>query len=126
MSATADILADVPIFALLDAQERAALAERMDVEEHPAGSTVFHAGDPGDRLFVVRSGKVELFFQNDTGDRIVLETAVAGDFFGEMSLLDGGPRMATAVVIEDLNAVVVDREDLDELLGGGTEAGMDI
>lgn len=120
------MLAEVPIFALLDAQERAALAERMEVEEHSEGATVFNAGDPGDKLYVVRKGKVELFFKNDTGDRIVLETAGPGDFFGEMSLLDGGPRMASAVVLEDLNAVVVDRDDLDELFRVRPEAAMDM
>ena len=126
MVATADMLAEVPIFALLDESERAALAERVEVERHAAGAFVFLAGDPGDRLFVVRSGKVELFFQNDTGDRIVLETAGVGDFFGEMSLLDGGPRMASAEVIEDLDAVVVDREDLDELFRIRPAAAMDM
>jgi uncharacterized membrane protein len=126
MEPTADILTEVPIFALLDAQERAALAERMDVEEHAAGTMIFNAGDPGDKLYVVRSGKVEIFFKNDTGDKIVLETACAGDFFGEISLLDGGARTASAFVLEDVNAVVVDREDLDELFRVRPEAAMDM
>jgi len=59
---------------------------------------------------------VEIYFKNDTGERIVLETARTGDFFGEISLLDGGPRTASALVTEDLDAVVVDRGDLDEFL----------
>lgn len=126
MVATADMLAEVPIFGLLDEGERVALAERVDVERHPKGSFIFRAGDPGDRLYVVRSGKVELFFKNDTGDRVLLETATAGDFFGEMSLLDGGPRMASAEVMEDLEAVVVDRGDLDHLFRVRPEAAMDM
>jgi len=126
MVANADMLAEVPIFALLDEGERAALAERIEVEKHAKGSLVFRAGDPGDRLYVVRSGTVELFFKNDTGDRVVLETATAGDFFGEMSLLDGGPRMASAEVLEDLEAVVVDRGDLDHLFRVRPEAAMDM
>jgi len=77
---------------------------------------MFSYGDPGDSLYIVRSGVVEIFSRNDTGEKIVLETARAGDFFGEISLLDGGPRTASAVVIEDLDAVVVDREDLEEFL----------
>jgi uncharacterized membrane protein len=108
------MLAEVPFFALLDDQERATLAERLDVVTVPAGQILYNAGDPGDSIYVVRSGAVEIFFKNDTGDRILLETARAGDFFGETSLMDGGPRTASAIVVSDLEALFVDRGDLDE------------
>ena len=90
MPTHSEMLAEVPFFALLDDQERAVLAERLDLVTMPAGHTVYSAGDPGDAIYVVRSGEVEIFFKNDTGDKIVLETARAGDFFGETSLMDGG------------------------------------
>jgi len=109
-------LAEVPFFELLDPSQRALLAARIDTTTAPAGQQMFSYGDPGDSLYIVRSGVVEIFSRNDTGEKIVLETARAGDFFGEISLLDGGPRTASAVVIEDLDAVVVDREDLEEFL----------
>lgn len=114
MTTHADMLAEVPFFALLDDQERATLAERLDVVTVPAGQILYNAGDPGDSIYVVRSGAVEIFFKNDTGDRILLETARAGDFFGETSLMDGGPRTASAIVVSDLEALFVDRGDLDE------------
>ena len=113
MTTHSDMLAEVPFFALLDDQERSTLAERLDLVMEPAGKVLYNAGDPGDSLYVVRSGEVELFFKNDTGDKIVLETARAGDFFGETSLMDGGPRTASAVVTVDLQALVVDRGDLE-------------
>ncbi len=109
-------LAEVPFFALLDEAQRALLAARVETTTAPAGHMMFGYGDPGDSLYIVRSGVVEIFSKNDTGERIVLETARAGDFFGEISLLDGGPRTASAVVVEDLDAVVVDRSDLEEFL----------
>ena len=116
LSADPIILAEVPFFALLDDEQRKILADRLDTMTVPAGTSMFNYGDPGDALFIVRSGVVEIFSKNDTGERIVLETARAGDFFGEISLLDGGPRTASAVVTEDLDAVVVDRGDLEEFL----------
>jgi uncharacterized membrane protein len=119
-------LAEVPFFQLLDQQERAALAERLDAITLPAGQMLFNYGDPGDSLFIVQKGEVEIFFKNDTGDRIVLETARAGDFFGEISLLDGGARNASAVVTRDLSAVVVDRGDLDEFLRLRPAAAMEL
>ena len=114
MTTHSEMLAEVPFFALLDDQERATLAERLDLVIGARRADLYNAGDPGDSIFVVRAGEVELFFKNDTGDRIVLETARVGDFFGETSLMDGGPRTASAVVLADLEALVVDRGDLDE------------
>src|SRR5262245_37406023 len=126
VGADPEILTEVPFFSLLDEQERAALAARVDTISKPAGTALFNYGDPGDSLYLVRAGEVEIFFKNDTGDRIVLETARPGDFFGEISLLDGGPRTASAVVTKDLEAVVVDRGDLDEFLRLRPNAAMEL
>lgn len=126
MPTPAEILAEVPLFSLLHEQERAALAERLERIDAPAGKTMFLRGDPGNAMYIVRSGSVEIFFKNDTGERIVLETARAGQFFGEISLLDEGPRTASAVVKEDLDALVVDRGDLADFLKSHPEAAMDL
>ena len=87
---------------------------------------MFGYGDPGDAAYVVRAGAVEIFSKNDTGERIVLETIRAGEMFGEISLLDGGPRTAAAVVVDDLEAIVVDRGDLEEFLRVCPGAGMNL
>jgi CRP/FNR family cyclic AMP-dependent transcriptional regulator len=126
VGADPEVLTEVPFFQLLDEQERAALAERVDTVTRPAGSLLFNYGDPGDSLYIVRAGEVEIFFKNDTGERIVLETARAGDFFGEISLLDGGPRTASALVTKDLKAVVVDRADIESFLRARPAAAMEL
>jgi CRP/FNR family transcriptional regulator, cyclic AMP receptor protein len=126
MPADPQLLNGVPLFELLDEQERATLAERMDTVTFKAGTTLFHRGDPGDSLYVLRSGEVEIFFKNDTGERLLLETARAGDFFGEVSLLDAGPRTASAYVTQDVEAVEVDREDLAELMKIRPGAAMEL
>ena len=126
MGADPQLLTEVPIFALLDEQERATLAERVDTVTFKEGTPLFHRGDPGDSLYVVRAGAVEIFFKNDTGERIVLETAGPGHFFGEISLLDGGPRTASAVAKTDVEAVVVDRGDLAELIKLQPGAAMEL
>jgi CRP/FNR family cyclic AMP-dependent transcriptional regulator len=110
------MLSGVPLFEPLDAATREELAKRVDVEKHAAGKVIFSRGDPGESMYVVLSGEVEITVKNDTGETMVLERAQPGDFFGEISLLDLGPRTATAKAVSDLEAVVVDRGDLDELL----------
>jgi uncharacterized membrane protein len=121
-----DILAEVPLFHHLSPVDCARLAARIDVEKVEAGTQMFAHGDPGGSLYVVRSGVVELFFKNDTGERIVVETVGAGQFFGEISLLDGGARTTAALVKEDLEAFVVDRGDLEELIAASPAAAMSL
>jgi CRP/FNR family transcriptional regulator, cyclic AMP receptor protein len=126
MPTTAALLSEVPFFQLLDEREREALAAHVDEVKVPAGELVFRHGDPGDSLYVVRAGAVEIFFKDDTGERIVLETDGPGEVFGELSLLDGGPRSASALVVKDLDAIRVDRADLEALLRSHPQAGLDL
>ncbi len=126
MPTRSDFIAEIPLFSLLDDEERAALAERLDDVAYPAGASIFQTGQPGDSLYIVRRGEVEIFFTNDTGNRILLETARPGDFFGEISLLDGGPRTASAVVTTDVELLVVDRGDLDAFLQKRPAAALDL
>ena len=126
MPADAALLAGVPFFQYLDADEREVLARQLDVVRVAAGEIVFHANDPGGTLFVIREGSVEVFFKDVTGERIVLESPGPGEVFGEISFLDGGARTASVLVIEDLEALAVDRDDLSHLFRVHPEAGLDV
>ncbi|HVR64213.1 MAG TPA: DUF1003 domain-containing protein [Polyangia bacterium] len=126
MPTNADMLAEVPLFAQLSDTERATLAARLDLVSLPAGTTMFQHGDPGSALYVVKSGEVELYFKNDTGERITLETVGPGKFFGDISLLDGGSRTSSALVTQALEALEVDRGDLEALIATSPQAAMHI
>lgn len=126
MPTDAALLAEVPFFSLLDEQERADLAAQLDVVHFPAGHAMWKAGDPGGELFVIRSGEAEVYFKNDTGERIVLEMAKIGDFLGELSLLDSGTRTASVLVTEDMEALRVDRNDLQYLFRRHPDAALDV
>ena len=125
-AANASLLAEVPFLQLLDERDREALAADLDVVSFPAGQILFHYGDPGDSLYVIRSGEVEVFFKDDTGERFVLETAKAGEVFGELSLLDGGPRTASVMATQDLVALRVNRSNLDHFLQRHPAATLDL
>ena len=127
MPADASLLAEIAFFQLLDDAEREALAQHFDPVTIPAGSLVFSYGEPGDSLYVIRKGSVEVFTKDDTGSRIVLETSGPGELFGEISLLDGGPRTASVLVKdEDLEALRLDRGDLDVFLRQHPQAALDM
>ncbi len=90
------------------------------------GQTLFEKGDPGDRLFIVREGKVELFIRTVAGEKIVLTVAEQGDLFGEISVLDHSPRTATAVALEDTEIIVLRRENLLSFFQKRPEAAIDM
>ncbi len=126
MPAEADLLKEVPLFQLLGDADRTQLAEQLEVVQYSAGAPIFSVGDPGDAIYVINSGKVEVFFKNDTGERIVLETAVRGDFFGELSLLDQGGRSASVVAVDDTETLRLDRDALERFLRSHPQAAMDL
>jgi CRP/FNR family transcriptional regulator, cyclic AMP receptor protein len=123
---TIEMLADVPLFALLDDQERALLAERVERVQFPEGKVIFNVGDPGDSMFIVTEGEVVLSIKTKTGEEMFLESPGQGDFFGEISLLDEGPRTATARAKTAVTAIEVDRGDLDELFRLQPASAMDL
>jgi CRP/FNR family transcriptional regulator, cyclic AMP receptor protein len=120
------VLLDVPFFEKLDLEERRTLAGQIETVQYPAGHQLFAVGDPGDSLYVLTKGQVEIYFKDTTGHRVVLETLGAGEFLGEISLLDAGPRTASVVVTEDMEAIKVDRQDLDALIRRHPHAALDL
>ena len=123
---TVEMLADVSLFALLDEQERGLLAERVEQVKFDEGKVVFNVGDPGASMYIVIEGEVVLSIKTKTGEEMFFESPGPGDFFGEISLLDEGPRTATARCKTAVTAIEVDRGDLDELFRLRPAAAMDL
>src|ERR687890_752692 len=112
MSVDPASLDGIEFFELMGGDDRRALAEVVDLIRLAEGETLFRAGEPGESLYLVRAGEVELSIQDNVGQKITLDTAAPGDFFGEIALLDAGPRTATAVALADTELIELDRDDL--------------
>src|SRR6266850_7905566 len=112
MPCDSDFLASITMFEHLNEDDLIALAKVIDELKVPEGHTLFQTGDPGDSLFIVRSGQIELFIKDTAGQRIVLTTAESGDMFGELAMLDSGSRTATALALTECDVLVLDRDDL--------------
>jgi uncharacterized membrane protein len=126
MPADATFLSQIQLFQQLDDDERGVLAQQMAERTLAMGEVLFRAGDPGDSMFIVQSGAVELFVKDTAGQKIVLHTAQPGDFFGELSLLDGGSRTASATSVQDTNVLTLDRDDLLQLFRKRPDAALDM
>lgn len=80
------------------------------------GETVFQHGDPGGCMYLIRSGKVRIYLPSLDGREITLRVYGEGEVFGELSLLDGGPRTASAETVEPVQAYLLFRDDFLNLL----------
>jgi len=81
-----------------------------------AGDEVFSEGEPGDMAFIIETGRVGIF-KHIEGEEVQLATMVAGELFGEMSILDGSPRMANARALEDAVVITLPRDIIEGKLG---------
>jgi CRP-like cAMP-binding protein len=93
---TTDLLRNVPAFARLSDAEREALAVSVGSQRFERGETIFHQGSSGSVLYIVVSGQVRIYTTSESGQEVSVSIMRAGDFFGELALLDGNPRSASA------------------------------
>ncbi len=126
MPADTQLLAAVPLFERFNDEERQLLASQLDEVEFQPGQLIFRRTDPGGAIFIVAAGEVEVFLEDTMGARIVFETVKAGEFFGELSLLDGESRSASAQALVHTRALRVDRGDLEQLFARHPTAAMDV
>jgi small-conductance mechanosensitive channel/CRP-like cAMP-binding protein len=110
-----EALKKVHLFSPLDPGEQTHLAARMRHELYGDREVILRAGDPGDSLYVIRSGEVAVRIGSNGLEREVANLK-EGDFFGEMSLMTGEPRRATVVARGDAECYVLDRALLQEIL----------
>ncbi|HEX6086679.1 MAG TPA: DUF1003 domain-containing protein [Thermoanaerobaculia bacterium] len=123
---TAQLIGTVSLFKLLSEDERSDLEAVFERREVEVGERIFSAGEPGDSLYIVGSGSVELFVKDNTGAKIVLTVCEPGEVFGELSLFDGGARTATAICLEPATLLVLDRDDLLAFLRRHPDAALDL
>lgn len=112
-----DALAACRLFAGLDERTLDLLTAALRSRKYRRDEVIFHTDDPGDSLYVVASGSVKITVSSDDGtEPAILTTIGPGGFFGELALLDGAPRSATAVAMDRVEALVLRREAFDRLV----------
>src|SRR6202521_220242 len=108
---TLDAIRSVPLFASLDDQATSELRSLLRTRNVSTGTPLFRAGDVGDAMYLIESGRVRIAITDDDEKEIVLAELARGDFFGEMAIIDGKKRSADAVIAEDARLAVLSREN---------------
>ena len=124
MTATSDLLKQVPFLAALDLPDLELLARAVSRRSFNRGDAIMHKQDEGRSLFIVESGSIRVYLPSLQGADLTLAVLGAGDFVGDLSLLDGQPRSASADAMEDTNVLVLERSDFIALIRSRPDAAM--
>ncbi|MCK5687725.1 Crp/Fnr family transcriptional regulator, partial [Myxococcota bacterium] len=111
MSEMRQLLAKVSIFEGLNAEASLELSKCLQPVTYAKDQLIVSQDDEGDSLFIIKSGKVKVVLYGENSREMILTIFKVGDFFGEMSLLDGQPRSASVIALEESDILVLSRED---------------
>lgn len=110
------MLENVPLFARLSKPELEAVAACATRRKYAKNTIVVTEGDSNHSLYVVISGKVKVYLANADGKEAILRFQGAGDYFGELSLLDDAPRSASVMTLEPTQLLIIARADIERRL----------
>jgi len=102
-----ELFEKMPLFEVLSAEDRQALASHFVLRRHPKNTIVINEGDDTDSLYIILQGSVKVYLNNEAGKEIILNTQGPGDYFGEVSLFDEGLRSASVMTQEDCHFAVL-------------------
>jgi uncharacterized membrane protein len=111
-----EVLRKIPLFAGLEGDERADLGGLLKTRQYQAQAPVFWIGEKGTEFYIVQDGAVTVSAPDESGKEVTLAKLGPGNFFGEISLLDGGPRTATIRAAGDTTLLCLTREQFHEFL----------
>lgn len=120
------LLERVPFLAALSDADRRWLADRIRRRSIARGDIIFQKDDAGQSLFIVESGSVRIYMPGAQGTDLTLAVMNAGDFFGDMSLLDGRPRSASASALANTAVLSLERNDFTSLIRARPDAALAI
>ena len=106
---TPEMLRKIPLFATLNPEELEDLLKQLQKEKYPPHTAIFWMDEPGNKLYVIEKGEVRISYTNKDGKELVLAVQGEGTFFGELSLLDGGPHTATVRTIKETTVLTISR-----------------
>jgi uncharacterized membrane protein len=107
---TLEALRSVPLFASLDDEAATELRSLLSDKKVPQNTRLFKQGDKGDAMYLIESGRVRISIRDEENQELTLAELAQGDFFGEMSIIDGRKRSADAQVIEDARLAILSRD----------------
>jgi len=120
------LLRKIPLLSRLDDNELGRLSQLMRHQKYAANEPIIWVGEAGDELFLILQGTVQVSCPDETGKEVILAKLEAGAFFGDIALLDAGPRTASCRAIDPAECLVLKRDDFFSFLRKDPDAAIDI
>jgi len=120
------VFEEIPIFSLLDADERAVLAEQVELRRFAPRQRIYKPGDAGGKAYVVLRGQVQVIVIDEDNQEVVIDSPRGGEMFGLASMLAAAPHQTLAVALEETTAIEIERNDISALLLRKPLAGLDM
>lgn len=125
-SVTSQQLAGIPLFSHMDDEERSELHSLMTIRTFQPGQIVMKAGREGSSFQIIERGEVELWLTDTDGKKVVLDVLGPGKFIGELSMLSGETRSASATSEEDVVTLELERDEFFDFLRRRPDAAIDV
>jgi len=110
------MLENVSLFSGLPQSDLDAITKLATTRTFPRNTIIISEGDTSDSLYAVLSGKVKIYLSDDEGKEIIINIQGAGEYFGELALLDDSPRSASVMTIEECKLAIISKAAFDECL----------
>ena len=123
---TTDTLRQVPLFESLDESEAKQLCELLETVDCRAEQTLFRAGDAGNAMYLIEHGRVRITVKAADGNEITVTELGAGDFFGEMAMLDGQARSANAIAAQESRLAILSRKHFLSFMEGNVNVALEM
>ncbi len=121
-----NVLLSIPLFAELNKKDLSHLIDLIHNRNYLPGEYIFYQGDPGIGLYIIREGEVTIQRTSENKEQVSLATFYKGDFFGELALVDGEKRSASAIAKTESRLAVIFKPDLDEFIHTYPKKGVKI
>lgn len=111
-----ELLSTIPLFEGLSSTDLDIVAQRVRPRRYKDNDTIFHKDDPGVALYAIVEGKVKIHNETPDGQDCIITIFSEGEFFGDLSMIDGNPRSADATTMEPSELLMLTRDDLMDIL----------
>ncbi len=126
MTCKPEVLKNVPLFALLDDEERAVLAGQVEVKTFAPHERIYKVGDPAPQAYVMISGSAQVTTVDEDQQEVIVDEPGEGEFFGFAAMFEQTPHQTTAIALVETECLEVSRDDIAVLLQRKPMAGMDL
>ena len=110
------MIENISIFAGLTPEDLELIEQRMVRRSYPKSTIILSEGDSSDSLYLILSGKVKVFLNDESGKEAIINYQEAGEYFGELSLIDESRRSASIMTVEKTNLAVITKQAFYQIM----------